>query len=395
MFDKICIKERKSEKYKLDISFLIDTMLFYGRVIILVHKEELTILLKVFGVDLLKELIISGRIELRFRENFVGSMIFPGGKYNVDTFSSKNVTLDSVLYQVHREMVNNSDKNQKFSSEFSEIIEPYSYPPILRENIIKDFNNEEFLKKTLPIYLNAIVPQFKLTHDIEIEIIKDSSFGPFEAYSLNTNIDLKELNKVHKQNNPGQEYEIDYSGFLLSIAESKGDIYIASELESEIVTSDLYSKFISIELESLIRQRINSEKELNLFNNYILEDCSSLGYAFINGVISGKELLKIFEKADKFRDWLKNIPEDKNLLGEYHKAVISKDLSDKLPTKAVRFVIFGGIGIGLDVAGAGGIGTIAATALSAVDSFFLDKIINRGWKPNQFIDNTLKPKIKL
>ncbi|UBZ12402.1 hypothetical protein LDL77_10900 [Flagellimonas marinaquae] len=395
MFERICIKDKKSESYRLDIGFLIDTILFYGKVIVIAHKEELNILFSSLGENLIKELINSDRLEIKFKENHLGSMIFPDGKYSVDTFSSQNVTLDSILYQIHREKVNNSQKNLKFSSEFSQLITPYKYGKEVRENIVSDFNNVELLSKTLPLYINSIVPNFQLPEKIEIEIIKDGNFGPYDAYSLNSNIDLKELNKTHKLNKPEVEYDIDYSGFLLSMAESKGDIHLASDLDSELVTSELYSKFIEVELNELIAKRAKSETELNLFKEYSLANCTSLGSAFVNGILTEKELLKIFEKSDKFREWLSKIPEDGNLLGEYHKAVISKDLSDKLPTKTARFVIFEGIGITLDLLGAGGIGTAVATSLALGDTFLLDRIINRKWKPNQFIDNTLKPKIKV
>ena len=394
MFERICIKDKKSENYRLDIGFLIDTILFYGKVIVIAHREELNILFSSLGENLIKELISSGRLEIKFKGNILGSMIFPDGKYSVNTLSSQDVTLDSILYKIHRKKVNNSTKNLKFSSEFSQIITPYNYGKEVRENIVSDFNNVELLSKTLPLYINSIVPNFELPEKTEIEIIKDDSFGPYDAYSLNSNIDLKELNKIHKQNKPEVEYDIDYSGFLLSMAESKGDIHLASDLDSELVTSDLYSKFIEVELNELIAKRAKSETELNLFKEYSLANCTSLGNAYVNGTLSEKELLRIFEKSDKFREWLSKIPEDGSLLGEYHKAVISKDLSDKLPTKTARFVIFEGIGITLDLLGAGGIGTAVATSLALGDTFLLDRIINRKWKPNQFIDNTLKPKIK-
>ena len=394
MFERICIKDKKSENYRLDIGFLIDTILFYGKVIVIAHREELNILFSSLGENLIKELISSGRLEIKFKGNILGSMIFPDGKYSVNTLSSQDVTLDSILYKIHRKKVNNSTRNLKFSSEFSQIITPYNYGKVVRENIVSDFNNVELLSKTLPLYINSIVPNFELPEKTEIEIIKDDSFGPYDAYSLNSNIDLKELNKIHKQNKPEVEYDIDYSGFLLSMAESKGDIHLASDLASELVTSDLYSKFIEVELNELIAKRAKSETELNLFKEYSLANCTSLGNAYVNGTLSEKELLRIFEKSDKFREWLSKIPEDGSLLGEYHKAVISKDLSDKLPTKTARFVIFEGIGITLDLLGAGGIGTAVATSLALGDTFLLDRIINRKWKPNQFIDNTLKPKIK-
>lgn len=393
MFDKICIKNKESESYKLDISFLIDSLLFYNKVVVLVHKKEMALLIRSFGENLLKELIMSGRLEVKIKQNHLGSIILPNGMYNVDTFSSKNENIESLLYESHRIIINNSTKNLEFTNTFSKITDAYIYPQTVRDNIIADFNNKDLLTKTLPIYFNSIIPEYKLPSSIEIEIEKKDGFGPYEGYTLNTNIDMGELNSVFKANRPEIQYDIDYSGFLLSMAESKGDIQIASDLESELVTSDLYSKFIAIEIEQIILQRANSQQQLSLFNEYVLTNCSSLGLAYLAGTINGKELIKILEKADKFRDWLKNLPEGKNLLGEYHSAVMTKDLSDKLPIKATRFVIFEGIGITLDLLGAGGIGTMVATGLSITDNFILDKIINRKWKPNQFIDGTLKPAI--
>jgi len=65
-----------------------------------------------------------------------------------------------------------------------------------------------------------------------------------------------------------------------------------------------------------------------------------------------------------------------------------------MPIKKVRFVIFERLGQAIDMLGAGGLGTVAGTVLAAADNFLLDKILNREWKPNQFIDKTLKPKLK-
>lgn len=113
--------------------------MFYGKVIVIVHKEGLETFFSSLGENLIKELVNSGRLEIRFKGNHLGSMIFPGGKYNVDTFSSKDVTLDSVLYQRKRKQVNNSLKNSKFSSEFSKLIKSYNYGKEVRENIIADF----------------------------------------------------------------------------------------------------------------------------------------------------------------------------------------------------------------------------------------------------------------
>jgi len=341
----------------------------------------------------LKELIKSGRLDLRVRENILGSMAFPGDKYNIDLFSKKDESFAAIIYEAHRELVKNSIKNSKFADELSKITQAFRYTPDITDQIKEDFQNIGLLTRTLPLYVHERVPNFELPSNLQIEIIKDSSFGPFDAYSLKTNIDIEKFNQESKELNGERHYDFDYSGFLLALSESKGDIYISSHFESELVTTKLYSDFINQQFQDIIQRRLKSRENIELFEEYALSDCHTIGDAFVNGIVSPKELLKLFEKADKFRDWLSKVPEDKSLIGEYHKAVTAETFADKLPTKTTRFVIFEGIGITLDLLGAGAIGTALATGLSAIDSFYLDKLIG-GWKPNHFIDNNLKPLTK-
>lgn len=55
----------------------------------------------------------------------------------------------------------------------------------------------------------------------------------------------------------------------------------------------------------------------------------------------------------------------------------------------MRWSLFTGAGLLLDALYGGGLGTASGLALSAGDAFLLDKLV-KGWKPNQFIDNTLQ-----
>ncbi len=401
MFEKICIKSKEFNNQKIDIAFLVETMLFYGKVDILVHKQELVVLLQYFGEDLLQELILTGRIELHIRENILGSMFFQEGKFSVNLFSKNKENFSSILYQAHRVSVNNSIRNFAFSDKFSKITTPFKYELDVVEQIKNDFNNEEFIKKTLPIYINSVVPEYSIPEVLEVQIVKDElkdkSYGNIDAYSLNSNLDLEELNNLYQkanlsvETNPSQK--INLGGYFLSLAESKGDIYIASTFGSELVTSDLYSKFIEIQLNEIIKKRIRSQGNINMFDECILENCHNIGEAFVKGIISKKELLKILSDADKFRNWLSKVEEDKNIINEYYKAITKESKIDRLPGKTARFVIFQGIDIAIDTLTASPLGTIAMTGVSAFDSFYLDKII-KGWRPNQFIEKSLKPLVK-
>jgi hypothetical protein len=62
---------------------------------------------------------------------------------------------------------------------------------------------------------------------------------------------------------------------------------------------------------------------------------------------------------------------------------------EKLPSKSIRWSFFTGAGIITDIAATGGIATLVGLGLSALDTFYLDKLIS-GWKPNQFIEEEVK-----
>jgi hypothetical protein len=398
MFQKICIKSKELNHQKIDIAFLVETMLFYGNVVVLAHKEELKTLLNFFDEEYLEELIIAGRIDLRIRENILGSMIFPNGRYNIDCFSKQGEDYSNILYKAHREgVVRNSTKNFSFVDKFAELTQPFRYDNTLTGQIRNDFNNKELLEKSLPVYIKSRYPTYQLPDNVQVEIIKESvnnnGFAQMDAYSLNSNLNIDELNKIHQKIDPQNVIPFDYSGFLLSLAEAKGDMSISAHFESEIVTNDLYSKFIEIQLAQIIKKRIQSQENLDLFEEYVLDNCHSIGDAFINGLVTKKQLLNLLEKADKFREWLLGVPDDKELIGEYYKAVTKETFVDKLPSKMTRFAIFEGIGILIDALGGGGIGTIAGASIGAIDTFYLDKLIG-GWKPNHFIDKHLVPLTK-
>lgn len=393
MFDKICIKSKEVENQKIDISFLIDSMLFYGKVIVLATKEEITTLLLHFGEDLLHELIISGRLDLRIRENILGSMIFPDGRYNIGLMESREKTYSNILYQAHRELTKNSFKNSKFADHFSKITKPFQYSEDISNQIKSDFSNKNLITNSLPIYLNNFYPTFKIPEKLEINIWKNGDYHGIEAFSLESNIDLTKINEISKSTYGTDHPNFDFSGYLLTLSESKGDIFISSHMESELVTTSLNSSLINLQFQDIIQKRLKSQENINLFEKYELIEYHTIGESYVNGFVSKGDLLNLLNKADKYRGWLSGIPDNLVLYEEYRKAVSEKTIAEKLPIKHIKFALIEGIGIYLDLMGAGGLGTGIASGLSTIDHIFLDKLM-RGWKPNHFIDETLKPLTK-
>lgn len=395
MFKDIFIKSQKATNTLFDIAFLIECMLFYGKVRIVVHEKEVTYLLRHFGEKLLKELIISGRIELCFKHYQIAVSSFPSAKksYSLELYGKVDEDLSAILYRSHKTHQNNSSKNLKFADEFEPLINRFSYSDEFSDNFDLNKFDVTLLKKSIAFYFKETAPNWAQQEPIEIEIADAPDYGPFKARYFETNLDLANLNAMHLKNvGKAKFHELTYSGFLHAFAESQGDTNIASQFETEIVTDDLYSKFISLHVNHLVQKRNKSQENIDSFEESILEHCYPIGEAFVQNIISAKELLELLTEADKFRDWLEGVPEDKTLINEYYKEV-TKDRFKKLPNKYVRFLIFSSAAIvASNTIINPVVGTVATTALSALDNLYLDQILkDKTWTPNQFIDQSVKP----
>ncbi|MDO9117403.1 MAG: hypothetical protein Q7U39_05565 [Nitrospira sp.] len=82
-------------------------------------------------------------------------------------------------------------------------------------------------------------------------------------------------------------------------------------------------------------------------------------------------------------------PNDSELVKEYYQAIVKKTWVDKLPTRVVRWSVFTGLGVGVDLVGAGGLGTVAGVVLSAFDAAIVEQMI-AGWKPHHFVEGPLR-----
>lgn len=393
MFENVCLKSSTNEGQRVDIAFLVDSMIYYQKVTILVHVNELERLIFRFG-DQLKFFIEIGRLDIQVKTGMIGTMDFSTPKqhyFGVNIMGKKDETVESILYQAHRLRVNNSTKNMKFVDEYIPVVTKFQYNDQLKNHILSDFLDKDFIKSSFKNYMSIIYPDYKFNDDFHLEMNKDGKFQEaFDKYSLNSNIDLVKVNNEFKESTFYKGYDISFLGFLHALSETRGDTFIAADLESEIVTSDLYSKLMQLQLNKSIQRRLKSQNEIDEFQEYAIKEVKTVGDAFSKGLIMRKELIKLLEEGVKFRDWVGKIKDDKSLIGEYHKEVLNKSVLDKLPGKTARFVFFEGVGIIADIMGAGGAGKVAATGLAGLDTFYLDKLI-KGWRPNQYIDNSIIP----
>lgn len=392
MFESIAIKKKQFGDSRIDEGFLIESLLFYKKVYIMADEFVLNDLFKICGFDLLKKLIKDDRIELKIRENYLGTMQFPDGKnfkYNVNVVTSDKSNSRNILYRTIQNITRNSTKSIKLTDDFLGMSSPYKYSEDITDTIRGDFANEPFMQRLFAESLNNIIPDLSLnSHEVECKIEKDGSFESFDAYGLKSNIDFDDLT-LRYQKQTGKEYIINPSGIILDLAELRGDLSISTELNTGLVTDTLSSLAIDSSIQDLFGKLDTEQKGMDNFQEIVLDDFIDIGETIRTGKCKFSDFILIIEKADKFKDWLSKVDEDSNLINEYYSALKEGTWLDKHVPKALRFSAFTGAGIGLDLLLTGGIGTVAGITLGAIDSFLLDNLI-KGWKPDQFVNKDLK-----
>lgn len=386
MFEKICIKSRELNEERLNISFLIDTMLFYGEVNILAHTAEMVKLLTTFGERTLHDLIERGRLKLHIRQNILGVAKQPFAHdthYGVELFRGNAVSVHNILYTAHQQVVHNSVQNMKFADQFSALASGHEYDPVVRQMIDADFQNTAYLTRAVTEILHTYIPEYAPVEPLRIEIEKDARpCGPFSAtYSVHSNIDFDMINAIYAKR--GQAGPC-YASLLLALVESRGDNYIAGQFGSEFATSDLHSSLMNLQIADVIQRTRKSEGEMTEFKKHVLAECPSIGEAFTTGQINSEQLLDTLEEGDKFREWLHATTPGVDLVHRYITEEVTPALSEKSIVKTIRVAITGLVGL------IPALGPILGTVTSVIDTFFVDKLIN-GWKPSHFIESKLKP----
>jgi hypothetical protein len=123
---------------------------------------------------------------------------------------------------------------------------------------------------------------------------------------------------------------------------------------------------------------LNTDSREN-FTDLVLPDMPRLSEVIDAGDRSFEEFLKLLDRADRFKDWLKAVNPDEDLVRTYVREISSESWVQGLRGKSLRYVLASAIGASNPIAG---------LAAGFADTFLIDKLFS-GWRPNHFVDGKL------
>ncbi|WP_159273990.1 hypothetical protein [Variovorax boronicumulans] len=241
-----------------------------------------------------------------------------------------------------------------------------------------DAKDRTTLKGLLRAGLAAVPGGYDAGDRLEVDYVL-SDLG----YFLFTNIDFAAVNKRRAGMRPAIEPLTPAALFNL-ILESRADMHLAAFYGGDFITTTANSALVRWRQAHLFERADRNREAREQYSELVLANSPSIQDVIDSGERSFSEFLKLLDKAQKFKTWLAKATPDQKLVSQYIEALKADTWADKAPVKALRYFFSLGTGCADPTGG---------MVSGAADAFLLDRFL-KGWRPNHFVDDRLKPFLK-
>lgn len=375
MFNSIIIRPNSSREHPVDFGQVIENLFFYQNTTLHIGREEIKTLFTLADVDVLEQLLSLPYLSVYFNNSHTAV----GNNNNVrfvDSISLVDLDLEKELYQESFNLGKDVQKSKKFSKKISRLLKIHELPQDFHKILNEQLQDNTYRQKVVEELFKVKNPHANL-ENLEFNL----EYLDADRFKVHTNINFEENDKI-TVDDP-----------ILAIINACEDLHVMSENSSEISIPEFNSKMLRLKISSILEKSNEALKEIEVFNHYVYDDSWALREAINSKKIHVKPILAVLKKAEKYKHWLKELPDNSNLINEYFEKVEEKTVLEKMPLKGIKFYFFNTAQAILNQL-PDGVGIPAGLALSAFETFLLDNLIQKKWKPNQFINNELRPLLK-
>lgn len=385
MFEYVCVHPKEPEGTKFDLGLLAESLIFYGKVYLVIPANALPGLIQQIGPDLLLELISEGYFHILYMDKVIGALTKNTGTpfelYEMWIAHTDLMKLEINSQQAFISATGKSGKGRRLSRRFLQHVKIIEYPKEILKNIHWEMQEGVYIEE----YIRRLIKRNQTSTFANLSQLKYRFIEiPGRGFQLKTNLNLSAMREAGINTS---ELEKPVS-ILAHYGKIVADMSIWAQLNSEVALTPRQTDVLSARVDKLLERCSVASINISSFQDFVFDDARAIREVINQGGREFRDIIPIIQRARKFRDWLSAHQPDTNLLKAYHKEVRTDTWIDRLPVKFARWFIFTGVGVGIELMGGGGVGIAGGVVLSVLDSFFLDKIV-KGWKPNQFIEGPL------
>lgn len=371
-----------------DFGLLAESLLFYGHVSLVVNSGHLKTLLRVCGYEAIRDLMNINALSLVYLENGAGVRTtdaeHSNERHDFVVFDSPVLHLQNCLPEILRELVGKQGKARRIAEQLKRHVSASRHPQTINDASLEDIATSSYVRPAVARVVRHVAPEYPAPDPFIFDVVRD---GPFVRVS--TNIDFAALNLVYHRRVDPQHSTITPAFLLSTLHQATAELKIAASANSEMALSPVSTLIADTRLTGALRAQLQSEKDLQIFQEFVFDDARAIREAINGGHRNMAEFAELVAEAQQFKSWIKGQPEDGDMRKAYLAEVGRLSWCDKVPRKSARWAIFTATGIALSSVTAPAVGAITGAALSAIDYFLVDQIA-QGWKPNQFVEGPLR-----
>src|SRR5262249_46654771 len=139
--------------------------------------------------------------------------------------------------------------------------------------------------------------------------------------SVQTNVDFDSVNRFNHTRIPRIPFPLSANHFLAQLCMAQENLYLSSKYTAEMAVNPADSFVLQAKIDDVLRKRMEHGKQISNFQDFVLSDGRAIREAINSGQKTFGDLLKLLEKANKFKAWLKNQKVDEDLCKNYLREV--------------------------------------------------------------------------
>jgi hypothetical protein len=387
MLESICFRRQHplDSDVPLDLGLLAEAMIFYGAVRLAADRAMLQQLIRVCGPDSLIALCETERLKVTYAPQLLGIGTRNGGTLDevhspVRIYNPRD-KVDDVVVDAFRQATGRSGRGRRLAMRFLGSVDEIEFPEFVLSGALEDFADEAYVYAVTRETLGQLAPEYA-PGDFVLDVVREGA-----EVRLNSDIDFDKANQSLHLHIPPDVTSLGGASLLAQMLEVRGDLFLAAHYSAELATSRLTSSLVRLRLHNATRGIGSGRREIDIFHEAVLDGVHSVRDSINSGAASFTDLLNLLESAGRFREWLTGADFDEGLVRAYYEELEKPSWVQKLPVKAMRWVVVTSAAIGLAPFGPGGL--IAGAGLAGFDSLLLEKLA-RGWRPSQFVEDAYR-----
>lgn len=399
MFERAIYRRSDQQSgFHVDAGQIAEAILYYGEVELLLDHANLGQLLDAIGHDALVRLVQLPSVKATLVSDNLATATtmqgFQSHSFVIFSLASDNprrsqLSKEERVREVYKRKLGSDFRTRKRADFLSQFLESNSFDRGLAgKDLIESARlavfDSEFMAQTARIVLQDLTPTIELPERL---FVRSHDFNG--SFIVETNVDFDYVSGEWSKHWPPEIGPPTVASILTEVLEAKAGLGLAAQMNADLFHTKTASRIIGRDLERIARSSDRFKGQAVEFNEWVLSG-NSIASAINNGERTFLEFLEIVEEAENFKKWIVGVGNDKTIAREYFNEVSKRGWLEKLPSKTLRYLAFGGAGIALGAVASPVVGAASSMVLSAIDTFLLDRLVG-GWKPNQFVDDKIRP----